>query len=385
MRLDSVAGVKRAIALMPDQAEYYARLAWLVSADNPREAGDALRRAVALNPWDAQSWIELGLLAEAERDEATTQRCLLKAAEVSHEFLPRWTLANYYFRHNDTGMFWLWAKQAAAMAYGDAQPLFKLCARVVEDGTLVDRLAIRNPDVRAGYLAYLMHQERIDLIKPALHDVLEERRAADVPLLLTACERLLDSGRPGEAAEVWNNLAELGRVPFRTPAGEGAQLVANGDFRATPGSRGFDWRLPGVEGVSVSQEEDSGGLRVTFSGRQPEDCEVLAQLIPVPVNQRYQLSFESGTHGIEDGAGLGWRVTDAGDGALLAEAHNFTPEAETLHQWSFKTPASCHMLRLALRYRRTPGTTRMEGYLILRNVALTRLAQPPIEGARVRK
>lgn len=35
MRQGTVAGTERAIALMPDQAEYYARLAWLVSDDDP--------------------------------------------------------------------------------------------------------------------------------------------------------------------------------------------------------------------------------------------------------------------------------------------------------------------------------------------------------------
>jgi hypothetical protein len=41
-------------------------------------------------------------------------------------------------------------------------------------------------------------------------------------------------------------------------------------------------------------------------------------------------------------------------------------------------------VRLALRYRRAPGTTRLEGFLVLGNVALKPAAQPPIEGSRVR-
>ena len=32
--------------------------------------------------------------------------------------------------------------------------------------------------------------------------------------------------------------------------------------------------------------------------------------------------------------------------------------------------AECRLARLALRYRRAPGTTRLEGFLVLRNVAL---------------
>src|ERR1700688_4531278 len=60
MRRETVDATERAIAITPDQGEYYARLAWLVSDHNPARAKAALRRAVALNPRDARSWIELG-------------------------------------------------------------------------------------------------------------------------------------------------------------------------------------------------------------------------------------------------------------------------------------------------------------------------------------
>jgi hypothetical protein len=370
---------------MPDQAEYYARLAWLVSDDDPQKAKDALRRAVALNPWDAQSWIELGLRAEAEGDDTTSKQCLLRAAEADRKFLPRWTLANYYFRHGDAAAFWLWAKEAAAMVYGDAQPLFRLCGRMEEDGKLIDRLEIRNSEVRAGYLSYLLGQNRMDLIGPAVHVLLEENRQADVPLLLTACERLLEAKRVDEAAEVWNRLAEAGRVPFKTPAGEGEQLVANGSFGVAPTSRGFDWQLPIVEGISVSREEESRGLRVTFSGREPEDCETLVQLVPLRSKTQYELRFEYWTRGIASGEGLRWRITDASGGTLLREGPSLASEADAEGQLSFETPAECRLVRLALRYHRPPGTTRMEGFLVLRSVALKPVAQVPIDGSRVRK
>jgi hypothetical protein len=386
MRQETVGGTEAAIALTPDQAEYYARLAWLLSDDNPQKAKDALRRAVALNPWDARSWIELGLRAEAEGDDTTSKQCLLRAAEADKKFLPRWTLANYYFRHGDTAMFWFWAKEAAAMVYGDAQPMFRLCGRVEEDGKLIDRLDIRNPEVRAGYLFYLLGQNRVDLIGPALYQLLEENRLADVPLLLTACEHLLEGRRADEAAGVWNRLAEAGRVQFRTPAGEGEQLVANGSFAAPPSSRGFDWRLPVVEGISVSREEESRGLRVTFSGREPEDCEALLQLVPLQKRKmQYKLSFEYRTRGIASGAGLRWRITDASSGTILREGPSLASEPDAEMQLSFETPAECRLVRLALRYHRTPGTTRMEGFLVLQNVALKPAAQSPIDGARVRK
>jgi len=386
MRQETVGGTEAAIALTPDQTEYYARLAWLISDADPRRAKDVLRRAVALNPWDARSWIELGLLTEVEGDNTTAKQCLLRAAEVNREFLPRWTLANYYYRHDDVSKFWFWAKEAAAMVYGDAQPLFRLCGRVEEDGKLIDRLEIRNPEVRAGYLYYLMGQKRIDLIGPVVHRLLEENREADVPVLLTACERLLEATLVPDAAEVWNRLAEAGRVPFKTPAGEGEQLVANGNFSVPPTNSGFDWRLPEVEGISVSREQESqGGLRITFAGREPEDCEALVQFVPTRGKMQYELRFEYRTQGIVSGAGLGWRITDTSGATVLREGPSLASEENAEGRLSFETPAECRLVRLLLRYHRTPGTTRMEGFLVLRNVALKPVIQSPIFGARVRK
>ena len=387
MRQETVAGTLAAIALLPGQAEYHARLAWLVSDRDPAQAAGALRRAVALNPRDARSWIELGLLAEASGDPATSEQHLLRAAAVDHQFLPRWTLANYYFRHDDAPGFWLWAKQAAAVVY-DPQPLFRLCARVAQDGNLIARLEIRNPQVRAAYLSYLLDQNRVDLISPAVHRLLEQNREGDVPLLLAACQRLLEAGRVDQAALVWNRLAHAGRVPFPAPAGVGDQLLANGAFNVPPASRGFDWRLPVVEGIGASEEEPHG-LRLTFSGREPEDCEALAQWVPLPdrtpARPQYRLSFQYRTQGIAPAAGLAWRITDAIGGAVLSQGPSLASEADTVGQWSFDAPAACRLVRLSLRYHRTPGTTRMEGVLVLRSVALQPVAQPPIEGSRVRK
>src|SRR5260370_30299621 len=173
-----------------------------------------------------------------------------------------------------------------------------------------------------------MDQNRVDLIGPPVQRLLEENWEADVPLLLTACDRLLEGRRVDEAAEVWNRQAAAGRVRFRTPAGEGEQFVANGSFLAPPVSRGFDWRLPVVEGISVSREEKPLGLRVTFSGREPEECEALVQLVPLRKRTAYQLSFVYRTRAIPSGVGLGWRITDASHGTILHDGRSLASASE---------------------------------------------------------
>jgi len=369
-RQETLKGTEKAISVTPGQAAYYYRLALLSSDDNPAKAIGALRRAVALDPADAHSWIDLGLLYEAGGDNTLAERCLLRAVQEDAQYLPGWTLANYYLRRNDAPRFGFWAKRAAAMAYGDPLPLFRLCGQMEEDGNLIDRLAISDPSVRASYLSYLVGQDRIDLAGPATRRILEENRRPDTPLLLAVCDRLLDRSRAGEALHIWNRLAETHRIPFGAWSSATRSLLVNGAFTVAPTSQGFDWRLPEVDGVTAASEESPGGLRLTFSGRQPERCEVLDQYVPVQENRKYKLTFLYRTSGIASGTGLAWRIVDINGARSLGEGRDLSAEEETQDQVSFGTPSGCGLVRVSLLYQRSLGTTRIAGFIVLRSIAL---------------
>ena len=367
-RQETVEGTEKAIRLTPDQSVYYARLAMLAADNAPAKSMDALKRAVALNPADAGSWIELGLRAETAGDQRTAEQCLLRAAEEDRQYLPRWTLANYHFRRKDVPRFWAWAKAASTMAHGDAWPLFRLCGEVAEDGKLIDRLDIRNPDLRASYVSYLLSRGRSELIGPAARSVLESGRESDVPILLAACDRLLVAKATAGALELWNALAEKRRISLAPLDPARGLSLTNGDFSAAPASLGFDWRLPDTIGVRAAMEEKPAGLRVSFLGEQPESCEALAQLLPVLEKTDYEFRFTYRTSGISPGTGLGWRITDAIGGGTLAELESLSSEEETQRSVHFRTPNGCSLIRLALAYRRVSGTTRIEGSIVLRNL-----------------
>lgn len=368
-RRQTIRETKKAIAFTPGQADYYVRLALLEPATNGQTATEALQRAVALNPSDARAWMELGLLYESAGNLALAEQSLLHAAEEDKQYLPRWTLANYYYRRSAVDNFWFWAKEAAQMTNGDPTSLFQLCGRVGEDGTLIDRLNIRRPDVRAAYLSYLLSQKRLDLIRPASRHLLNEKRESDVPLLLTTCDRLLESKNIGAALDIWNGLVDNRQIPFGRLQPAQGRVLTNGDFRVSPTSQGFDWRLPAIDGISASGDE-RGELRLTFSGNQPENCEALVQFVPVQEDVEHELKFEYRTDGIVAGSGLRWRITDQNGGRILVDAHNLSSEREESGKVSFMVPAGCKIARLALVYNRVQGTTRIEGFIILRKVEL---------------
>ncbi|MGP8243465.1 MAG: tetratricopeptide repeat protein [Bryobacteraceae bacterium] len=375
-RQETAAATQRAIALTPGQSLYRFRLAVLLADQDPPRSDAALHRALALNPADADSWIELGLRSEAGGDYSAAERCFQRAAGESKLYLPRWTLANYYYRRNDTARFWQWANRSAEMLYGDPAPLFELCERAAEDGDPAEHLQLRNPDLRASYLSYLMSRREIDRVAAGAESLLAAGRPSDAPLLLASCGLLLEGKQVDGALRIWNGLAAARRIPFAALAPDGGPVLTNSGFATSPTSRGFDWRLTSLEGVSAAREEDAGGLRLTFTGEQPERCEPLTQFVPVRENQAYELRFAYRTSGIAPDTGPRWQVAGGFGSGAIAESEALSSPDTAEGRVRFTTPAGCRLLRLALVYQRAPGTTRIEGYVVLRGVWLDLQAKP---------
>jgi hypothetical protein len=371
-RKEAVEATEKAIEVMPEESEYQVQLALMVGDDDPARALAALRRAVALNPSDGRAWVEMGLRLEATRNFGAAEQAFRRAAEVDLTYLPRWTLMNYYFRRDNIDQFWFWAKAAVPMVYGDPLPLFHLCGRVSEDGELIDRLGIGKPQIQAGYLSYLLGVGRADLAGPASRRLLAENRKVDVPLLLYACDRLIEAHRVDDAVAIWEGLHRPLGVPSGTANGGGEPTVANGDFAVSPSGHGFDWRLPAADGISAAREEGTGGLRLTFSGMQAEQAEPLVQFVPVQENTVYELKSTYQTSGIEGRSGLSWQIADSIGKVNLAEGELVSSNNPVDGRLGFVTPPGCRTVRLSLVYRRQTGTTRISGYLVLRNVAARR-------------
>jgi tetratricopeptide (TPR) repeat protein len=376
-RQETLSGTTAALVLEPDNAAYFVRLAAIIQESNPAGSVRALQRAIALNASDSQSWIELGLRAEAAGDLAGAESSLLRAASVDAEYYPRWSLVNYYFRHGNVEKFWFWARKATEMAYGDPAPLFTLCWNVASDGAFIEqRLDIRKADVEADYLTYLTSQNRVEPMTQAATRLLAWNREGDVPVLLAACERLIADDRPDQAIRIWNKLAELHRILYGALAPGLGTSLTDGDFAILPTSRGFDWQLPSTGGITALLDERSAGLWISFSGRQLENCDALAQFLPVVEDSNYELRFLYRTSGIASGTGLGWRITSLNESRVFAQGESLASDSEKESRLRFRTPTGSGMVRLALTYHRTLGTTRIEGSIVLRRLRLTQ-AQPP--------
>lgn len=363
--------IARAIGLVPSNPGYYARRAHL----EPGQRLASLEKALALNPRDSAAWIELGLLAEGRNDLPEAERCLLESARVDRTFNPRWTLANYYFRRTSATRpgqasqdrnveeFWRWAREAVNIASDDLTPLFRLCWKMSRNADEICRRVLPDrPQALARFLSFLLAENHLEDGESVAQRLMAYPGPERVSGLLGYCDRLLETGRLSPALRLWNGLVSRNLVQSSLLDPEKGIVLTNGQFVAMPLQHGFDWRMPFVPGAAVAWMEAPGGLKISFSGRQPEQCALLIQRLPL-LPGAYRAEYEYRTSGIGDQSGVRWEMAGAQSAYLAGEGW----KKETFR---FCGPSSPALARLALAYRRPPGTVRIQGWLWLRAVRL---------------
>jgi tetratricopeptide (TPR) repeat protein len=145
---------------------------WLGAANLAQyeSSPDELRAALSLNPRLASAWMHLGLDAETEGNLIDAESDLLRAARVDRQYLPAWTLANFYFRRGDAANFWPWARRAAALTYDDYRPLLRLAdALETSPQRVVTRLGSR-PRLLRAYMDLLIGAGRADAAQSLVNE-----------------------------------------------------------------------------------------------------------------------------------------------------------------------------------------------------------------------
>jgi hypothetical protein len=303
-----------------------------------------------LTRYDSSRWIESGLESERHGDFAAAERSLLEAAQIDRLYQPRWALAGFYFRRNDTGNFRRWMGEALTVGSRDLGALFDLCWRL-PDGCPNLRGTVM-PDSRPvwdEYLYYLMTTGKWQPAGNMAEAIANRAEAGDVPLLMNYCDSALAHGDKVAANAVWFHLCYRKLLPFSA-----GRIIANGDFRIAPSGRGFDWR---IAAPGVGNPFRPGEVSFTFNGYQHEREVLLEQPLAIDPSLKYRLEFEYRTDRLDPNAGTHWTA-----GANISEG--FAASTWTTGRFDFTGPAES----LQLVYQRPAGSTLAEGTLWVRNV-----------------
>jgi len=362
-------GLDRALKISPGNPAYWIRRADLLDRDLASPSG-ALEHAAALNPFDADVWIRLGLDAEAHRDYSRAEAYLVRAARVSRRYQPRWTLANYYFRRGAEAPFWNWTRQALELEPEHPAALFQLCWRMrVAPSEIFDKAIPPRRAIRREYARFLLSQDRLDAAGPVVRRLLADPQPDDRDLLLEASDRFLAAQKIDLAAAAWNTLCDRKLLACTSTPASGSVPLDSATSAVALG-HGFAWHTVETPGISVDLR--SGLITAEFSGNEPESAGILWRWIPVHPGTAVRLSFEYQTSGLSPGSGLTWQVLAAGNAAPLASTPSLSAPGWSPEQLAFEIPAGVEAVRLRLNYSRPPGKVRIEGSASVRALRIER-------------
>ena len=349
---DSEQSIRAAIGLAPDGWQYYMRLAQFDQA----HAQDLLSTSLRLNRFDAQADIELGLQYEAEGNFDRAEKQLLQAFEIDHTYLPRWTLANYYFRRGNMPAFWVWARRAADMPADDVGALFELCWLASPDPQrLTDALLNDDPKMLRQLIRFLSGVENpTALAQVAPHLVRFGDPLSDRAQMLSVVDRFVGSNDADAATAMWRTLIAQHWISADY------SVPNNANFQREPIPVSFDWSLPEYEGLH--SWPGASGLESEFTGSEPEAC-ILAEQTVVLAPGKYSMSYSYRTSEIPPDTGIRWQVLDAKSTSLLAESPDLSSEQLKFSGFGFTVQPGASLFRVRLIYQRTLGTPRITGSL----------------------
>lgn len=361
---DTTASIRAAIALVPDSWKYYMRLAQLDQGDSQ----NLLAAALSHNRHNAEADIEMGLQYEANGDFARAEHSLLQAYAVDHTYLPRWTLANYYFRRGNMPAFWIWARSAASMPSDNIGMLFVLCWRASPDARQITAaIANDQPKFLRQYLGFLETEDQPEEVAAiAKRLVLQGDPAGNRSTLLSAVNALVDDNDANAALSLWQILIERHWIVADET------MPNNADFARTPLPVSFDWSLPQVSGMDSWAGQSA--LEAEFSGNEPESCTIAEQTISLKPGN-YTLVYTYETINIAPDTGLHWQIAETGSKSILTTSSDLSSNELEDATLKFSVPQGASLLRLRLIYQRALGTAHISGTLVVRSVHIQ--PQPP--------
>ena len=362
-RKDTLQDVRSAVRLAPDGWEYYTRLSQLEPADAQR----LLTRSLQLNRYNAQADIELGLQFEADGELRRAEQELLSAYDVDHTYLPRWSLANFYIRHDNFPAFWQWARSAALMPSDDIGLLLELCWQVSpEPATLNSALMSDNPEFLRQYIRFLIGKEQPDAVAGIAPRLIRTGDPeSDRQELLGVVNQLIVLKHASAANNLWHVLIDHHWVT----ADPG--VPNNSNFQRLPLPVSFDWSIPEYGGLHSWPGQS--GLETEFSGSEPEDCTIAEQAVILAPGD-YTMDYAYRTSDIPPATGIMWQIIDLNSNIVLMESDDLSSDEMKNATMTFSVPPDASLLALRLRYKRTIGTPRISGMLDVQSVQIKALS-----------
>ena len=312
--LDTRAGYLGAVRLEPADSRnwYLLGRSYLYDLEQPdaERAIDALRKAVALDPYSAEALLDLANAYDGEGDTARAREAYVaaqRAYPLSADVC--WSYGNFRLRQGEQDAGFAQIHRTLELEPKRAAEAFSLAIRVQPDPTVVLDKAI--PASAAVYLPIvqaLSSAAEVDTAQQVWSRLIALQPKVPIAELVAYVDAVGHKKGPSASAQAWREAISIMQNP--PPPDPKDSLVWDGGFESGYAGGGFAWRYNRdsrkVHISFDSAEKHSGGksMRVLFDGRENLNFEDVCHNIAPQAGQRYLLTAWVKTQSLTSSEGI---------------------------------------------------------------------------------
>jgi tetratricopeptide (TPR) repeat protein len=339
--LETADGFKKAVDLEPDNSDYWYRLGYLQQFNlSPRESSHPelyFLRATALNPLNANAWLDLGTYYELDGNTEAARKAFLRAklsypssAEVS------WRYGNFLLREGDLPTAYAEIRRAVQAEPNRAASAFSRCYRANPDiDAILNQALPAEPAVYVDVLGEAAQSKQLAVARIVWKRLLLLHPHLHFQDFDPFVSQLFAAGQSTDARQVWDE----GVATMTLPALQQAKDSVVWDPSFESGAEGyyFSWRYqPVTQGLQIlldpkQKHSGSQSLRLTFDGKHNENLEPACTVVNVEPKTAYHFSGWVRTQDLTTNSGIGFRIHSVGG---PAPSINQTSELHDTNPWT---------------------------------------------------
>src|SRR5882724_3077556 len=343
--LDTRAGYQRAVRLEPANARNWYLLGrsylYDIEQPDPARAIEALRKAVALDPYSAEALVDLATAYDGEGETARAREAFLAAQRVyplSADVC--WSYGNFLLRQGEQDAAFREIRKAVELEPKRADEAFSRALRVQPDVNILLDQAV--PSAAAAYLPILnslsatRDLNNAQLVWNRLIALHQQVRMSDMVYFI---HELVDQGRIGDAARAWTQAVSIMRNP--PPPDPAGSLLWDGGFESGYAGEGFSWRFVRETNdaqISFDRSEKHSGeqsLRILFKGHRNLSFENACHDITPEPGKPYLLSAWVRTESLTSSQGVRLQISafTKNEAVATEEVHGTQPWKQIQLHW----------------------------------------------------
>lgn len=299
LALDTRAGYERAVRLEPANPRnwYLLGRSYLYDFEQPDSARaiQALRKAIALDPYSAEALLDLATAYDGEGDTAHAREAFIAAQRVYPLSADAsWSYGNFLLRQGEQDAAFGEIHKAVELEPNRADQAFSRALRVQPDANVLLDKAV--PPSTAAYVTILRSLSSTgDLGNAQLvwNRLIALRQQIPMSEMVYFIDKLLQY-RSADAARAWSQAVSIMRNP--PPPDPGGSLLWDGGLESGYAGGGFSWQFsPETSDVQIAfdrSEKHSGGqsLRILFKGHRNLGFQDACHKVALEPGKQYLLS-----------------------------------------------------------------------------------------------